>query len=307
MSVTLPNVPDAPGVPSVARTGLSLVQALDGLSSSSAMLTQLSGLASIVSTDASGKVLTAATTITTAAATLSSAATMVEQAKALSGIDRAGSLAGAAGSVVGIIDPVLGGQIAGVANTVVSLASAIRQIAPGNEQKLSSDSDTVASVASSEWGIYTTDGLLAIECDSIVSVSYRGEQVLPDFPLEQGSFETYDKVERPFVTPIRVTRGGAKGDRAIFLQSVKEKLSARTIYNVVTPEAIYKNVTFVGLSIDRSQESGAGLIVADIQLQEVRQTVNVAFTKTKDPASAAPYNQGAVQTIMSPSDFGVIQ
>lgn len=307
MSVTLPNVPDTPGVPSVARTNLTLAQALDGLSSSTALLTQFSGLASLVSADAASKVLTAATTITTAAATLSSAATAVDQAKALTGIDRATLLADSAGSIVGIIDPVLGAQISGAAATIANIASAIRQIAPSNEQKLTSDSDAVAAAALGQWGIYTTEGALAIECDSVVSVSYRGEQVLPDFPIEQGAFETYDKVARPFTAPIRITKGGSKADRSTFVITLQATLAARTIYNVVTPEAIYKNVTFAGLSIDRSQESGAGMIIADIQLQEVRQTVNVAFTKTKDPSSAAPYNQGAVQTIIGPSDFGVIQ
>lgn len=292
MSVTLPNVPDAPGVPSVARTSLTLTQALNGLSSSSS---QLSGLASLVSPEAANSVLSAATTINISIETLASAAMMVDQAKALSGIDRAAAQASAAGDVVALVDPVLGAQISGVAATVVNLAAVVRQIAPGNEQKLTSDSDNVKAAALDAWGIYNKDGSWAVWADSITAINYRQDYRIADYPIEQGGFESYNKIQTPKVMYVRMTKGGTEADRSFFLSEINKIKDTLDLYDILTPEATFSNFNVAGISIDRSQENGAGMIIADVQLQEVRQTVKLKFTKTKEPASAAPQSQGSVR------------
>lgn len=307
MSVTLPNVPDAPGVPSVNRTPLSLPQAVASLSSGADQLNDLGGIASLVSPDAAQTVLASATLLRDASRALESAAPAFTKAASLTGVGRAAAMASGAADLVALVDPDLGEKISRVANTVTTLASAIRQLLPSEEGRLTADSETIRTKAAKEWGIYRRSGELAVVCDNIVSVGYRAEQAVADYPIEQGQFETYDKVARPFSSGVRATCGGSKADRMFFAMALQMMLESRETFNILTPETTYQNATVIGLSIDRSQESGAGMIIADIQLQEVRQTVNVAFSNTKNPASAAPYNQGAVQTTSPPANVGIIQ
>jgi hypothetical protein len=186
------------------------------------------------------------------------------------------------------------------------LRSAATQVLAG-VGLLTSDSSEVNQLAASQWGIYAVGGGLAIQPDNIVAVGFRGEYRIADYPIEQGGFETYDKVALPFEASVRMTKGGTLADRDAFIADLQAMREDREIYHVSTPEASYLNVNIADVQIDRSQESGAGLIIADIHLREIRQNAKAEFSKSKDPASAAPFNNGPTQTTPPPATTGAVQ
>jgi hypothetical protein len=145
----------------------------------------------------------------------------------------------------------------------------------------------VSTAGVNRWGIYTKGGVKALEPDSVSAINYSFEYRVADFPIEEGGFESYDKVAMPFDAVVSMTVGGTLANRRTFLSK---------LYNVVTPERTYLSVNIIGARIDRSREQGAGLITVEVRLREIRENVTTAFSSTADAASADVKNDGAVQT-----------
>lgn len=182
-------------------------------------------------------------------------------------------------------------------------------INPGTatEPQLTQDSITVTAAAKNQWGVYTTAGAIALEPDSISAIGYDAEYRVADFPIEEGGFESYDKVALPFQNRVVMTKGGTLEQRRAFLRAVEELRGDLELYNVVTPEWTYLNVNIVRVSVDRNREQGAGLITVELQLQEIRQNATASFTQTRDPASATPVNNGSVQPKPANTETAVVQ
>jgi hypothetical protein len=175
-----------------------------------------------------------------------------------------------------------------------------------DDTQMTSDSSSISAKASTQWGLYTSSGALALQPDNIAAVAYHGENTLADFPIEQGGFESYDKVQRPDMSAIRMTIGGKQADRKAFLDAAMVIKKDTELYSIVTPEQTYLNCNMMSLTVDRSQESGAGMIIAEMQFQEIRQGVTVAYSSTQSPASADAQNNGPTQTTSLEEDQGPI-
>lgn len=176
---------------------------------------------------------------------------------------------------------------------------------PGTAGTPAQTSDNPEIVVSyvNRWGIFTKDGALALDPDSITSMSFDGEFRVADFPIEEGGFESYDKVRLPFEVRVRMTKGGDIPDRYGFLNALDGLRETTDLFDVVTPERTYINVNITRVSLDRSREQGAGLITVDVAFREIVQNVISTFSNTKSPASADPVSNGAVQ--VKPSDTGL--
>jgi hypothetical protein len=185
---------------------------------------------------------------------------------------------------------------------VPAVARSILNPGTATEPKLTQDSITVTAAAKNQWGIYTKDGALVLEADSITAIGYDAETRLADYPIEEGGFETYDKVALPFLNRVVMTKGGTLEQRRAFLRAVEEIRLNLELYNVVTPEWAYTDVNVTRVGIDRSREQGAGLITVELQLQEIRQNATASFSQTRDPASADAVNIGSVQTAAADTD-----
>ena len=146
-----------------------------------------------------------------------------------------------------------------------------------------------------DWGIYLQNTKV-ITPDSIVSLDYRREWRLADYPQEQGAFQTYNKVLTPFDVRLRMTKGGNAFTRGDFLDKIEEIAASLDLYNVVTPDATYTSVNIVSIGYSRTANQGAGLISVDIGLRQVRVTAKQTFANVKAPAAQAPVSGGTVST-----------
>ena len=145
---------------------------------------------------------------------------------------------------------------------------------------LTADSDLLfEAFAPPVWGLFANDGSPAVVADSVISVDYRKEFRISDFPIEQGGFASYNKVQVPADVRITFAQGDGEDDRAVFLAAVASAVSSLNLLTVITPEASYQNMNPVHYDYRRSVRSGAALLLVDIWLEEVR------------PASAAQYTQ----------------
>jgi hypothetical protein len=194
------------------------------------------------------------------------------------------------GQITGLVDRVTG-TINGGLSGVVSMLS-------GEVTPTAADGPAVtAQVDPFQWGIFTTGGAPVVVGDSVAALEYNREFRLSTYPVEGGSFESYNKVEVPYDVRVTFTKGGTKADRSTFLAQVESAVASLDTYDVATPERVYTGVNAMRSSLRRTADRGATLLTVEVSLQYVRKTATAAFTNTKTPAGAADANTGAVQAV----------
>lgn len=144
------------------------------------------------------------------------------------------------------------------------------------------------------WGVYL-DGELVIESDSMVSFDLRQDLPVSDYQVEEGAFQSYDKVQLPTEIRLRVSAGGDLVNRQRFLQSIDAVMNTTDLYDIVTPEMIYPSYNFSHRDFRRQSDQGNGLIVVDLWMTQIRETSQATFTNTAQPGAAGQQNSGNVQ------------
>lgn len=163
------------------------------------------------------------------------------------------------------------------------------------------------------WGIFTTGGQPVVTGDTVTSMEYRRDYRIAEFPIEQGSFESYNKVTQPYEIQLIFAVSGTSGffstflsggaigamiagatpnalARAEFLTQLDAAAASLAMFSVVTPEKTYFNVNITHADLRREARSGgATLLKVEVWLQEVRITAKPAFSGAgTDPIDAAP-------------------
>lgn len=155
--------------------------------------------------------------------------------------------------------------------------------------------DLVIGQGVQQWGIFL-DGAPVVVADSVVTFDYKQDWSVSTYPLEEGAFESYDKVNNPFDVRLRFACGGSVEKRQAFLQSLASIGPSLELFDAVTPDAIYTSVNVTHYDYRQTATNGVGLIQADVWLEEIRVTATADFSSTQSPDGAAPVSGGNVQT-----------
>ncbi len=169
---------------------------------------------------------------------------------------------------------------------------------------LQSDAALLLGPVSGPWGIFsiTPDGLIGEPialADSVVSLHYKQEWRIPNYPIEQGAFQSYNKVQMPFDAIVKLSKGGSVAERQRFLAAIAAAAESLDQYLVRTPERDFPNATIARYDYERTADTGRGLITVEIGLIEIRATATAAFVDTKASSGVDPLSQGTVNA--SPS------
>lgn len=130
---------------------------------------------------------------------------------------------------------------------------------------------------------------------SVVDFEHKRDWTISDYPVEDGGFQSYDKVELPFDVKMRIAAGGSISNRQALINTVESIGKSLELFDVVTPERIYASCSVDHSSYHRTATNGVGLIIVDIWLREIRVTATTTFSNTMSPANAAQKNIGSVQ------------
>jgi hypothetical protein len=150
------------------------------------------------------------------------------------------------------------------------------------------------------WGIFL-NGTPAIDYNSVVDFDYKQDWSISDYQVEDGGFQSYDKVQHPFDVRVRVASGGSAVDRQALLDSVDAAANTLNLYDVVTPEATYSSCNITHYDYKRTAVNGVGMIIVDIWFEEVRVTSTATYTSTASPTNAGPVGVGAVSAASPPA------
>jgi hypothetical protein len=120
-------------------------------------------------------------------------------------------------------------------------------------------------------------------------VEFLKETAVSDFPVERGSFASYNKVEAPATPSVKIFLQGTEAQRTSFLKAIDKACKSTGLYSVVTPEMTYKGYSIERYDYSRTAQHGATLLAVTLSLKEVRQ-VSAKLTKTtkvEEPKSAS--------------------
>lgn len=161
--------------------------------------------------------------------------------------------------------------------------------------------------ATPQWGIYDSENNLRLRPDSILDMGYRLESNVSDFPVQGGTFASYNKVEMPYDFSLRVVKGGSQQDRANFLSDCEFLARSLSLFTILTPERTYTDANITRLEVQRRGAGGAYFLSeVDLYFKQVRQvaaqyTTYAANTQeAQEPGAQPPTNQGRVQGVTPP-------
>jgi hypothetical protein len=157
----------------------------------------------------------------------------------------------------------------------------------------------IGSFVDQQWGIYL-DGGQAFPYQSIVDFDYKQDWPVSDYTVEDGGFQSYDKVQLPFDIKVRVVSGGSAIERQDLLTAVLDASNSLNLYDVVTPEQTFSSCNITHIDYKRTAYNGVGLLMIDIWFIEVRVTSTTTYSTTQSPATAGKVGTGSV-TPQTPS------
>ena len=153
------------------------------------------------------------------------------------------------------------------------------------------------------WGVFDQSGQQVLAPDNVFDIAWRNESAIARFPLQDGDFANYDKVQNPFETSLRLTKGGSIAERQQFLATIDAIANDTNLYNIVTPEKTYINCNIQGVRYERDATNGANLLKVDISFLEIRSiagsfSIASLITSPKLPSATPPINNGKVQPVV---------
>ena len=170
--------------------------------------------------------------------------------------------------------------------------------------------DLIGDIAppGAQWGVFSGGGAV-ITADTVLSLGYKQEWSISDYPVERGSFESYDKVALPFDARVRFAAGGSATNREALLSSIAAIAGTTQVFDVVTPEFVYTSATISHYDYQRTSHQGLGLLQVDVWLLQVIQQGNDdALGGASQPDGAPTVNGGSVQTTdPSAAQIGAVQ
>lgn len=157
-----------------------------------------------------------------------------------------------------------------------------------------------------KWGIVDKNGSSVIVPDSFVDFEFREERKIPNYPIEQGSFQSYNKVAMPFDCRVTVScSGNGKMSKQAFLTAIQKLLNSLDLVSVVTPNITYNNCNLVHVDYRREARQGATLILAQLWFQEVR-IAQKPVVPTAFPSGAKSSSFGQLSPTTPTGNFGTI-
>lgn len=124
------------------------------------------------------------------------------------------------------------------------------------------------------------------------AVDYSKETRVSDFPIEQGSFASYNKVELPASPTVTLCLTGSEKNRRTFLEAIDKACKSTDLYSVVTPEVTYIDYSIERYNYQRRSAKGATLLLVEITLKEIRQ-VSAQYTQSNKGQVDKPKDAGA--------------
>jgi len=138
------------------------------------------------------------------------------------------------------------------------------------------------------WTLQNEGGGTAVDFDVFLGIDFAGDNQVAHEPVEQGGFASYNKQNTPKEISVELACTKMYFDQQPVLENIDKLASGVQKLSLVTPSSEYKNLNLESYSYRRTEDAGAGMLVVELKLIEVREVE----TKKKTTASESPKSEG---------------
>lgn len=149
------------------------------------------------------------------------------------------------------------------------------------------------------WGLVDEAGAAVLVPDTFQAFGQDDTSQLATYPIEQGSFGTYNKTDNPFVPRVLMTKGGSDAERYAFLEQVKDLRRGLDLLTLITPEGVYRNINLVAFNYTKTNRAGANLLHVDLIFNEVR--LAPAAQYSEPDGETEPITEQQTNSVNAPS------
>ena len=162
----------------------------------------------------------------------------------------------------------------------------------------SSSTQSVVNGNTATWQVVDNDsGAIILKPDTYADFNIRAESVIPNYPIEQGGFSSYNQVEKPYgITLTAIVAGKGESSRQQFINQIQILKESLNLVTIVTPDSLYDNAKLVSYSYSNKSNQGLTLLIVEMIFQEVRQTAT-AIVKVANPSGQSQVKVGQVSPI----------
>lgn len=141
-----------------------------------------------------------------------------------------------------------------------------------------------------EWGVFVAgETFRAVEVSSVQAMDIRAGSRVMTFPIQSGSFISYNKVLMPGQIGIRMTKEGDDLERSTLISWLQVNKEVTSTFDILMPEFRFRNYTLIDYQINRRSDTGVALIIADCIFQEVRELpAEYSNSNISDPENMEP-------------------
>lgn len=157
------------------------------------------------------------------------------------------------------------------------------------------------------WGVFNEFGIPIVLADSFGGMTYDAGSSISKYPVEQGSFSSYNKVNNPSMATVTFHKGsGGVTGRSLFLTQLETLLKSTISFHIVTPEYVYLTYQIIGINHARTAQDGATLLTVNLDLEEVLEAkIEYDIEEVKAPSDANTKDGGAKES--KPRDGALYQ
>lgn len=139
------------------------------------------------------------------------------------------------------------------------------------------------------WTLQDEGGGTAVNFDVFLSMDFAGQNSVAHEPIEQGGFASYNKQESPKEITVELACTKMYFSQQPVLETLDKLAHGVQKLSLVTPSSEYKNLNLEGYSYRRTEDAGAGMLVVELKLVEIREVE----IKKKTTASESPKSQNS--------------
>lgn len=156
----------------------------------------------------------------------------------------------------------------------------------------------------SQWAIYSTGtSQPVIEPDTYVDFEFIGDARISDYPVEQGAFANYNKVQVPRHARVKLACAGEIMSRGDFLDQLESMKESVDLYDLATPDGLFQSFTLTHYDYLRRSRNGVSMLVAELHFEEVRQTGTASYSATQNGSSGVQSNSPSAN---DPQNLGTV-
>lgn len=128
--------------------------------------------------------------------------------------------------------------------------------------------------------------------DGPAEFEMKGDASVSTYPVEQGGFQSYNKVVNPEDLSLSLLcNGQGPMSHKDFLKTCHELKNGADVIKLVTPKYVYPYVTCIGMSHQTTARNGVTLLKVNLTFKEVRVTGTTSFPNAKQD-SGTPMREG---------------